>query len=280
MSIKELNDKTYNQYEIIDIMPTKGMIKIILKDQEILITKSSYSNFYLYPHKIVNEEELKELLKEAELSKVKKYVSLLLSKGRYTSNQVKLKIKSKYKISDEDINSVLKEYLDSKIIDDKTYSLDYIEKGQNEGKGYKFLVHKLKEKGVSDEILDSIEIKEFQQNDEETIYVLINKLNNKKNNVPLLKKKNDIYQECFKNGYDSSLIKEAIDDFYSHVSLEDLQNERNNLKRKMLECYNSLKIKTKSSYELKRKLIASLISKGYSYNDILEEIEVEGIFND
>ncbi|PMP88814.1 MAG: hypothetical protein C0173_06525 [Desulfurella sp.] len=124
------------------------------------------------------------------------YAFKLISKKRYTSKELQEKLEQKG-IDPEPIINRLKEL---NYLNDLEYAIDYKNKKQNEGYGkYKILFH-LKNKGISEDILNNLE---FSNSKLEEIF--LSKIQKIKDN-----KKQKIYAFLINRGFDSNDIKNLI----------------------------------------------------------------------
>ncbi|MGC9168221.1 MAG: regulatory protein RecX [Desulfurella sp.] len=124
------------------------------------------------------------------------YAFKLISKKRYTSKELQEKLEKKG-IDPEPIINRLKEL---NYLNDLEYAIDYKNKKQNEGYGkYKILFH-LKNKGISEDILNNLE---FSNSKLEEIF--LSKIQKIKDN-----KKQKIYAFLINRGFDSNDIKNLI----------------------------------------------------------------------
>lgn len=237
----------------------------------------------MYPNKKISKEEYLELVEEGKLVKAKKYLSNILNKNRYTVFEVKQKLQNKFHLNENDIEGLLKEYIESNILDDLSYALDYIESGQSKGYSFQCLSYKLKQKGISDEVLNQENILKLKNDDLNSLFELLVKLNKKYENISLKKRKEKITDYCLQRGYSYDQVKLKLDEFYSSNLFDyeaDFKKEQILLNKKLIECYNSLKDKGYSKYDLKNKIISKLVYKGFNYSDIIQEIEKEKLIND
>lgn len=283
MSIKEQKGKNYSGYIIKDVVQKRGLVAIKINDEEILLTTSSYADYFLYPNKELTREEYTNLLSEEKFIKTKKYLSTILSRNRYTIQEVKNKVRNKFNLDDKKIDLLLKEYIESGILDDTSYAFDFIENGQLKGYSFDYLKYKLKQKGIADEILNKDDILRLKINDYDSLLNLIVKLNEKNTNVPLKSRKEKMINYCLQHGYSYEQVKSCMDEFYSSDLFDlnsNIESEKILLNKKNVEFYNSLKNKGYSDKELKNKLITKLINKGFKYSDIIQEIEKENLLND
>ncbi len=283
MSTKEQKDKNYDCYIIKDVGQKRGLVAVKINDEEILLTTSSYADHFLYPNKKLTRDEYLNLLGEEKLIKAKKYLSTVLSRNRYTIQEVKNKVRSKFYLDDKKIEALLKEYIESGILDDTSYAFDFIESGQLKGFSFDYLKYKLKQKGIADEIFNKDDILKLRTNDYDSLLNLIIKLNGKNANTPLKSRKEKMINYCLQHGYSYEQVKSCMDEFYSSDLFDlnsNIESEKILMNKKIVEFYNSLKNKGYSDKELKNKLVTKLINKGFKYSDIIQEIEKENLLHD
>lgn len=283
MSTIEQKDKNYDGYIIKDVVKKRGLVAVKINDEEILLTTSSYADRFLYPNKKLTREEYLNLLGEEKLIKTNKYLSTILSRNRYTIQEVKNKVKDKFNLDDKKIEALLKEYIESGILDDTSYAFDFIESGQLKGYSFDYLKYKLKQKGIADEIFNKDDIFKLKTNDYDSLLNLIVKLNEKYANTSLKSRKEKMINYCLQHGYYYEQVKSCMDEFYSSDLFDlksNIESEKIFLNKKIVEFYNSLKNKGYSDKELKNKIITKLINKGFKYSDIIQEIEKENLLND
>ena len=109
-----------------------------------------------------------------ELDLAKKRAFRILERMPRTEKQLKDKLISDGKYSEEVIDTVilfLKEY---RYLDDRQYSVDYIN-GRKNTKGLKALLYELKNKGVSDDILSELKEEYSDMDTSDAIKKLISK---------------------------------------------------------------------------------------------------------
>jgi len=124
------------------------------------------------------------------------YAFKLISKKRYTSKELQEKLEQKG-IDPEPIINRLKEL---NYLNDLEYAIDYKNKKQNEGYGKYKILFQLKNKGISEDILNNLE---FSNSKLEEIF--LSKIQKIKDN-----KKQKIYAFLINRGFDSNDIKNLI----------------------------------------------------------------------
>lgn len=274
-------EKDIDEYKIIKNLDfkKKGVVKIVFDDETVLpISEESYLNNYLYSDKKLSSSEIESLKKESQLIEVRKYLNRILANRYYCSSALSLKLKKRYKLSDKDIDNLFLEYAESGLIDDERYAKLFIDDEYEKGYHIDYILKEIQDKDidVDDSIYDYIHYKNYYMN---TIYYnrWIDKLFKRYSNFTLKKRKEKIIS-FFQNHYH---LKEDyinyLNDYFDNLD-ENLKKENDKLEKKeLLSNYNKFKTlaikKGLDKYESKQYIINKLMSKGYSYSQIKENID-------
>lgn len=270
--------KSNSTYTILEITPHDNYVVLLIDDKTYKISTNAYLEDYYYPDKVLSEEELNKIIEAESLYQVTSYVSKIINYKRYTYFELKEKISHIYDINEKEIYTVLSPYIQSGIINDKSYAIEYAET-KIESYSKQYILSKLKEKGIEDKYLFSQEMKEIFERENDGIDFQIKKLNQSKKNKPVNERKKYIYSYLLSKGYSREPVKRKIETFYSSLSSEEKEKERENtsilLKKELHKCYNLLVTKKYDAKTIKSKLISKLLSKGFSYDEIISAIETE-----
>ena len=278
--MSELECRTSDTFTVQNVEASKDGVHILFSDRELVLDTSSYTDLFLYPGKELDEEEFHHVVSLSERRSAIHYVSKLLCNRRYTYKQLFDKVRMKFQLKEEDIHEILFPYTQSGILDDEKYALDYIQLGLEEGYYFPYLKQKLIEKGIHRELLSALDESRFDVDQEESILNRISLLDKRKKQFPLRKRKADIMSLFLERGFDSSLCRELIENFYSSKGEDEKEKDRENelmlLKKRVKECYNSLRNRGLSSHDLREKMIQRLVSKGFAYDSVVKEMDKEG----
>jgi SOS response regulatory protein OraA/RecX len=265
---------TKSIHVIKDIEMKKKGILLLVDEEEFFLSPDSYSDAYYYPGKELTKEEYQDLKRASRDKKAKDYLVKLVSSRRYTHKELYDKIENKYHLGYKENELLLLPYVQAHIIDDKAYALDYCESKIAQGYGKRYLLEKLKAKGIKDSILQDKELEELFVISLDQIEPLINKANKSKKNKTIEERKTSIMQLLIRRGYTSSQAKGAIDHFYSSLSQEEKKEEERNrvnlLKKEADKCYNFLV--RQNRYDARKKkdaFIKKLLAKGFHYDEIM-----------
>lgn len=288
--MKEQKCKTSEVRVIRDIQFGKDGVHVLLGKEEKVLDSGSYAEMYLYPGKELSDEEYRRLCEFDTWRKAIRYVTALLCSRRYTYHQAYRKVKEKFRLPDDSVRKLLDPYVLDGMLDDRIYVRDYIEEMVSNGFWFSFCIKKLKMKGIDEKTISEVieSLKEDDRYDEEVqkekIYDLIHNAERKCRNVPFRKRKQEILKTVIQRGFDPTLSAEMVNGYFDGLSKEErLRYEENDqalLKNKLKECYNSLRNKELSPKERKAKILQKMLSKGFSYDDVVEEMNKEGTDDD
>lgn len=160
---------------------------------------------------------------------------------------------------------------DKKLIDDENFALDYVKRTSRMGMGIRKSIRKLKEKGISDEVIEIVKANYSRAIDVETAQEMVRKIyrNNKTRSKVALK--HAVRDKLFYNGYEPDVIEEAMADV--PFELND-QFERQLLHKELEKAKKKYSTKY-TGRELQNKIFVYLSRKGFEY-DLIKEVSEEG----
>ena len=239
----------------------------------------SIDDFYdngLRINMLLNANMLSYLKEREAFAKAYKSCIRKLSLKDYSRSQLKKYIKEKYELKDELSEKILSKLESMNLINDEEYAISFIKKMNNKMMSYKAINKRVKEIGVTkDIILDAfskVEINDFdncQAKANKYFYTIKNKSSS-------LKKKTIISKLC-NDGFTYEMAQDAVNqlDFSN-----DLINDNKLIKKEALKAYNKY-VKKYDGSELRNKIFTYLINKGFEYEHIYVAInELEGNKNE
>ncbi len=160
---------------------------------------------------------------------------------------------------------------DKKLIDDENFALDYVKRTSRMCVGIRKSIRKLKEKGISDEVIEIVKANYSRAIDVETAQEMVRKIyrNNKTRSKVALK--HAVRDKLFYNGYEPDVIDEAMADV--PFELND-QFERQLLHKELEKAKKKYSTKY-TGRELQNKIFVYLSRKGFEY-DLIKEVSEEG----
>ena len=220
---------------------------------EYLVTK-----YRLYKNKTFFPDEFDQILKELKTSNIynKALNFVIRNKTEYELVEYLNKLKNNYddEFTDVDILKLIEKFKSLGYIDDEKYTKEYIYYLSQNLKGPLYIRYKLDIKGVDTDIVNKC-LEELDEVFYEPCKALANNSLKKTFGYPVIKQQQVLNQDLTRAGFLTKHIDYALSDIkYSEPSIKILEKEFNKL---ALKKYDNDKI------------IASLIQKGFNYQDII-----------
>lgn len=250
---------------IAEIVKDKKGISLVLENGErLLLDADIFSDFFLYPGKELEEEELRKIRKEIVLSEYCRYAESLLRKRSYSSYQIAEKLRYGKKLSEDQAEAVIAHLKKTHLLDDRRYAEDLLFSLENKGYGYLRIVKEGKKAGISFENFDYDEEKELKKAES-----LLPGLQKKFALSSAHKIKESILRSLLGYGFYESVASRAVQSLSEDLILEDKEK----LRRDYIRCTYRLSKEEKENQ--KQKIIDKLRRNGYRYNDIIDVMEGE-----
>ena len=223
----------------------------------------AFANYYLRVDSIVSEEDFNNLLNESKYYYIKDQVISKLKVKDYSKYEIKELFKDK--LNDDELNRLIYDLEKNNYINDYNYIKRIFNEGESKLKGKLYIESKLKGKELDENIINAF----FEHYNEEE---LANKLSNKEykkleNKHPKNVIINKILMKLNYNGFSEYVTNEIV------ASLEHIKSSNNIslLEKDYLKLVKKYQNKYKDK-ELERKVIESLLLKGYNYKSVKEYI--------
>ncbi len=213
---------------------------LTIGDEKIVLSENAFTEFHLYEGKEVSNQELKKIKDYAALDDLYGYSLRLLSARNYTSHEIREKLYSKNK-DIETVRKIIFRLKKNGLLDDASYAKAYLE-------------------DAYDVNLPFSENKELEGAKKYTRL-----LEKRYVKVPNAAKRGKIVSALLSRGYSQEIAMEAT----SELSYNDEVTEVSQLEKE----YNKAKARYSrkyEGYELRQKVIAYLLQKGFRYDDIKE----------
>ena len=218
---------------------------LTIGDEKIVLSENAFTEFHLYEGKEVSNQELKKIKDYAALDDLYGYSLRLLSARNYTSHEIREKLYSKNK-------------------DDASYAKAYLEDAYDvKCIGEKRIRFELEKKGIGAEVMATLPFSENKELEGAKKYTRL--LEKRYVKVPNAAKRGKIVSALLSRGYSQEIAMEAT----SELSYNDEVTEVSQLEKE----YNKAKARYSrkyEGYELRQKVIAYLLQKGFRYDDIKE----------
>ena len=262
------------KYKIKSIKVYKEHVTLsFLKREKLQISKEAYLSSYLYEGKSLSQKEIDKLVEITALTKLLNYAISLISKKRYSEKKMyeKLKAKEEDKAS---IISVINKLKEKDLINDQTYMMDLIEWDNERKFGKNKTIKHLKEKGIPDVLISKVHFN--TANELKKAKAILPKLEKKYARYAYESKKKHIFNALINQGYEIEVAKQVANDAKKDKpkkELEKLENDYVKIKHRYENKYEG--------YELRKRIYAALVNKGYCHQEIktvLEDINDENDF--
>ena len=242
------------------------------KREKLNISKEAYLSTYLYEGKTLSKKEIAKLEELSAISTLLNYALSLISKRHYSEKKMYEKLKSKDN-NHQAILQVINKLKDSDLIDDKAYMEDLIAWDNERNFGQKKIIEHLRKEGIPDTLIAKAHFS--RSNELKKAKGLIPKLDKKYSRYAYENKKKHIYQALLAQGFDYDVAKEALDDVKKDKPKEEHTKLLNDFK-KIQKRYTS----KYEGYQLKQKIYAALVQKGYKHTEIKQVMEEDSYEND
>ncbi len=268
-----------------EIYVKKDTVSLLIDGKEIVISVDSYLSDYYYPGKVLADKQIQELKRMEKQTKSRKYLLYLLSHGRYTTYEIKKRLKEKYAVSEKECLEMMTPYIESGILSDREYVIEYLDSKTEQGYGKQYLMMALKKKGIPESMLSEQEIQSRMDVDDDIVLALLTKEDKKRKALSSKKRKEVLSQYLYRRGFTSSQSQALIETYFSSLSEEDKEKQEKNskmlFKKEALKCYNSFVRKYPDAKKRKQAFLQRFLRQGYEYSEIEELIQQEGLnFND
>lgn len=258
--------ESFGKHKIKSIRILKEKIKITFYGGDTIYTsKEEYTNHFLYVNKEISDKEYKEIILTQEDLSLYKYAYKLVSKKMYTEFALRDKLYKKETANKNNVDKIISTLKSQGWINDKEYIDEYLKYANEKHYGKNKIIQQLLDKGIFKENIDKIIFDEGLEKKKAQYW--LNRLSIKyvsKNNK---NKKSSSYAFLTNQGFDIDIINEVMGEIKNNNDKEEMSL----CKKDYLKIKSRLAKKYKGK-ELKEKIIASLLSKGYRYQEIFKVI--------
>ncbi|MDO4197661.1 MAG: RecX family transcriptional regulator [Erysipelotrichaceae bacterium] len=270
MNYEKLLNK--DRYEVKDIKyPIKkytirdNYVIVYLEDSRISVSLDDYVKYSISSLKGLDDNLYNILVENEKYLKAYQGCLRKLSVKDNTVKNIRDYLK-RFDISDEIKNQIIDELILKGYLDDEKYCKNRIMYLSDTLLSNRQIRYKLLKEGISQEYIDKY-LTESSQSDK--VLELVRKYNDKIQNKSLADKKRSIRAKLMSMGFSSDDINDAFNQIEISSDNEDdlLNKEFNKIKRKYENKYKDI--------ELKQKITASLMGKGFRYEAIKELLDSE-----
>lgn len=252
------------------IVYKKGGAVLVFSDKEKLtLSNNAFTDFHLYEGKEVTPLEKRKLEQAAESDEIYSYALRLLSHEVYSVHDLRAKLLLRF--DDENaIRPIVFRLKKEGLLDDELYAKSYADEladlrlyGQNR------VLFELRKHGIPEAYIRPLNFPHDKELDRAQRY--LESADKRYRKIPSLAKKKKAIKALLDRGFSFEVAEEAS----ANLPASDPEQEQDQLEL----AYNLTKAKYArkyEGYELKRRLVSYLLSKGYRYEDIIALSEKEG----
>ena len=265
--MKELLGEIGNSNVLKEISAKEEFITLIFNDFKLKILPETYEEFRFYVGNAYEKETILECIARNQKNEIVRYGINKFGKKNYCSNEIKKKINKKF---DEYPKEIIEEAIDilkvNHFIDDKSYVEQYLEYFTVGCYGKYYITNFFNSQKIDQSIIDEIEFDEKIEKEKAQRYFELIKNKYVSNNFAKQKKK--MYENLLRRGFDISLISELL----STLEIDEKKEEKALIKSYFKE-KNKILTKKDDDDSITNKIISKLVTRGYSYEKILELIK-------
>lgn len=255
----EKTGKRLNKIEVL----RNGKIRLSFAGKELLVSKDTFTNHFLYEGKEVKAKEIFEIEQESSLDELYRYGRKLAVRGSYSSYEIKEKLFAK---NPKNAAKVHLKLMNEGFIDDKTLSEDLFETKLMNGYGEERIKRELLlKKHIDPKIVNSLEANGLSKKTARDLLPFYEKKYARGSSKERAEK---IKLALLRRGFSEKEIGEALSNL-SHISIP---LETKNAAREATAFYRRYQRKY-NGRELFNRVEMALLRKGYDKKTILKALE-------
>ncbi len=246
---------------------------VTFSDGKVELSENAFTEFRLYEGKVITPSEKKKLLAYAKLDGDYNYALRLLSHKGYSEMELRQKLIN-HETGLENRNKIVSLLKKQGFLDDQEYAANYAEEAlEVKCYGRKRILYELKEKGIDETVLAKVKIPKAKE--EEAAKRSFEMLLRRYPSLPKRKKQEKITQALYERGFEEGLVHQLV----AKVPEGDPKLQKNRLEKEFAQA--KLRYARKfEGYELREHIVASLLKKGYPYEEIKTLLEEDFYEND
>ena len=248
--------------KITKIKKYKTHINVYLGEEKLEVSSDVFTSFYLYKGKELTDKEYRELTSRIDNEKLLSYALRLLSNHLYSEWKMREKLYAK-EAEKSQVDEIIKYLKKQGFIDDINFIEEYLVYANNSNLGKNKIKENLLRKGIFQEDIEKISFKE--KDELAKAKRILPKLVKRYEKYNARSQKDHIVQAYVREGFDLDVALEIVRD----LDLHDEKKEAKLLKKD----YELTKTRYSRKYkgrELREKILAALLRKGYKGKDIFK----------
>lgn len=254
------------KYPIKKIKETQDYVMLFLDDDKIMISIESYFKYDVKNLKGLDDNLYEIFKKEEKILKAYRSCLRKLASKDHSIKQIRDHLK-RYDLDIEETDSIINRLINYDLLNDEKYAMNRVSYLQNSSLSNKAILNKLSKEGIDKDLIKKYIIEDDNREYEKAC---INALKYSKTikNKSLNSKKQNILSKLISTGFSYE---------NSHRAVEQLHLQKENENELLIKEYEKAKKKYEkkySDYDLRQKIYASLLSKGFMSDDIKKVMEV------
>ena len=246
----------------------KSKAVVSFSNNKIELSQNAFTEFGLYEGKLLSQAKIKEMIAYSKFDKDYEYAIRLLSRKQYSEMELRQKLIAR-ESSIENRNKVITLLKKNGLISDLEYAKAFVEESLSlKRHGSKRICYELANKGIDEEIIKKLQINPADE--EEAALKSQEMLIKRYRDLPDRKKREKIARSLYESGCSDEVIKKIE----NQIPTNDPKDESASLKKELAKAVAKHQ-KKYEGYELRERVIATMVKKGYSYQEIKNEMEEE-----
>ncbi|MFA5481580.1 MAG: regulatory protein RecX, partial [Bacilli bacterium] len=193
--------------EILKVRYGKQKITIVFIDGELKISPNTYTDFRLFPGKILSMQEIAELTDHNSMDKLLRGALASVSKGHPTEKMMREKLQTKGATAKQ-IEKIIHVLSEGGLLDDAQFVKDYLDYAKNRGYGKHRILEGLNEKGVPGYLINQISFSE--ESESKRALDILPALEEKFSRYNYAQRKKRIYEALMRLGYTSEVTLHTL----------------------------------------------------------------------
>lgn len=266
-------DDYEDAYEVIKVKALEDRMRIyVINDKEdepmkIFISLDDYFNLKIRKSTLLDRATVEELLHKEQLLLAYRGCIRKLRMKDYTTKEMKRYVSGFASLSEEECDQLVNDLVQKGYLDDYQYMMSKIDKMQYSLQSKGKIIRTLVEKGIPhDDIAKAVAQLDDEEEREKAVKIAEKLKNSVKDKSPNMKR-NVIAQKLIRQGFDSSIARNASE----QIEFED-NDEYQELCRVIEKAHRVHSRKYKGS-ELKNRIIRTCMQKGFQHAQIMETME-------
>ncbi|MDD2258989.1 MAG: RecX family transcriptional regulator [Bacilli bacterium] len=242
--------------KIIDVTKNRKKFIVSTLNKDYTFEEDTIIKYAIYKNKEFTEKEFENIVIDNQKYIILNVALYYLSFRSRSIYEVYSYLRKK-DYSEDLVLVVIEKLKDLEYLDDFSFSKELLDYYIRNNKGPKFILEKLKQKGIESFIINEIMLLFDNETETKIIHTIIEKNIKKNIHEPIKKQKQKLYNKLLRDGFSSNRILSIINQYKFIADCEQTLIKEIEIIKKRYSKYDE-KI-------MKNKIITSLLNKGYDY---------------